>query len=162
MPLLSESSFFRSFVRERYGLDFFRQTPEQIEDELTETLKHLDSLNLLAKSKLRYLKCVARRIEQQGITSPYEIGRVIRQVLTEALEQLKGEGERSDTNHSWMVYNILSYTYFNKRNSLNQQGIAQRLAMSLRQYHREKDEAIHALCNQLLEIEAACRSEDDD
>ena len=155
IPVLSESAFFRKFVRETCNLQFFHMNEAEIEEELKEALKHLDSPAFLAESKLRYLKSVAARIEQQGITSAFEKGRVIREILVGGLEQLQGEGTRSDSSLSWIVYNILSYTYFNKKNTLTQAGIAVRLSISLRQYHREKDEAIQALCNRLLEMESA-------
>lgn len=161
LPELSESAFFRKFVRETCHLQFFHMSKEEIEEELKEALKHLDSPAFLAESKLRYLKCVAARIEQQGITSTYEKGRAIRETLTSALESLKGDGTRADSDLSWMVYNILFYSYFNKKNTLTQAGIAQRLSISLRQYHREKDEAIQVLCNRLLEMDAA-RGEDEE
>jgi hypothetical protein len=135
---------------------------DTIEDELKDVLEHLDSPSFLANSKLRYLKVVALRIEQRGVTSTFEKGLVIRGILTEAFEQLRGEGARKDTVPSWKVYTILFYTYFSNNGTLNQAGIARHLAMSLRQYHREKDEAIKALANRLLEMEVACKQEDDE
>ena len=148
-----ESSLFCRFVCTAH---VFLDT---IEDELKDVLKHLDSPPYLATSKLRYLRVVNVRIEQRGVTSTFETRLIIRGILTEVFEQLRGEGVREDTASSWMVYNILSYTYFSNYSTMTQAGIARHLAMSLRQYHREKDEAIKTLANHLLEMETACKQE---
>lgn len=148
LPGLIESSLFCKFVCAKHA---FLDT---IEDELRSVLKHLDSSHFLASSKLTYLKVVTMRIRQKGATSKLEKGQIIRGVLNEALEQLRGEGPRLDTALSWKNYNILHYNYFSNNNALNQAGIAQHLAVSLRQYHREKDEAIQALLDSLLKMEA--------
>ncbi len=152
MPELSESAFYRKFVRETCDLQFFHMSKKEIEEELREVLKHLDSPVFLAKSKLRYLKQVAARIEQQNASSTLEKGRVIREILKEVLEQLGGHTPRTDTDPEWLLYNVLRYTYFKKTNGFTQELIANDLGMSLRQYHRKKDEAISAICNRLLEM----------
>jgi len=162
IPELSGSSLFRKFVRDTCGLVFFRMTEQQIEEELLEALKHLDSLPFLAKSKLRYLKQVVARCEQQNAASTLEKGRVIREILKEALEQLRGHTPRTDTDPEWLLYNVLRYTYFKRTNGFTQELIANHLGMSLRQYHRKKDEAISALCNRLLEIEATYKGENEE
>jgi len=162
IPELSESSLFRQFVRHTCGLSFFRMTEQRIEEELREALKHLDSLTFLANSKLKHLKQVAARIEQQHASSTLEKGRVIREILKEALEQLRGHTSRTDTDPEWLLYNVLLYTYFKKTNGFTQNFIADHLGVSLRQYHRKKDEAIAALCNRLLEIEATYKGEDEE
>ncbi len=156
LPEFIESSLFCRFIcTEHVFLD-------TIAHELKDVLKHLDSPTFLADSKLRYLKVVTMRIEQRGVTSTFEKGLIIRGILTEAFEQLRGEGAREDFAPSWKDYNILSYTYFSNNSTLNQAGIAGRLAMSLRQYHREKDDAIKALANRLLEMETVYKQEDDE
>jgi len=162
MPELSESAFFRKFVRETCNLQFFHMSKAEIEEELKEALKHLDSLAFLANSKLKYLKQVAARIEQQNASSTLEKGRVIREILKEALEQLGGHTPRTDTDPEWLLYNVLRYTYFKKTNGFTQELIANDLGMSLRQYHRKKDEAISAICNRLLEVEAAYKGENEE
>lgn len=146
----------------RYALAPRKLPPSgELVEDLKEALKHLDSPSLLANSKIRQLKTVAVRIEQSGAVSPFEEGRVIREILNEGLEKLKGTGLRSNTNATWQAYNILSYTYFHKRSDLTQQGIATKLlAISLRQYHREKDAAIIALCACLHEAENKEKQED--
>ncbi len=166
LPELSLSSLFRTFVRDTCGLSLLHMDTQVIQNELAEALKHLDSPVALATSTLRHLKVVTMRIEQKGVTSPFEKGQIIRDILTEVFEQLHGDGERGDTVPSWKVYNLLFYTYFSKNNTKNkaltQAGIAHRLAMSLRHYHREKEDAITALANRLLEMEVACKQEDDE
>lgn len=162
MPELSESSLFRKFVRDTCGLVFFHMTGSEIEEELREALKHLDSSASLANSKLRYLKQIIARCEQQHASSAFEKGRVIREILKEALEQLRGHTPRTDTDPEWLLYNVLYYTYFKKTNGFTQELIANHLGVSLRQYHRKKDEAIEALCNYLLEIEASYKGEDEE
>ena len=148
-PDLLESALFCHFVRAEHAF------LDCIADELEGALKHLDSPPLLAKSKLRYLKLVTSRIEQRGVTSLFEKGLVIKEVLVEALKGLQGEGKRTDNEPSWMVYNLLHYSYFSLTGNLIQVGIAQRLAMSLRQYHREKVLAIQALAHKLILMEIA-------
>lgn len=141
--LFVESSLFCRFVRIEHN--FLDNT---IEGELKEALKHLDSPSLLAKSQLRYLRLVSSRIEQRGATSVFEKGLIISDILTEAWKKLQGTA---------LKYDILAYTYFSNTGELTQAGIAQRLFMSLRQYHREKDLAIKALARRLLEMEIACK-----
>lgn len=162
IPELSESSLFRKFVRDTCGLVFFHMTGAEIEEELREALKHLDSSASLANSKLRYLKQVIARCEQQHASSAFEKGRIIREILKEASEQLCGQPSRTDTDPEWLLYNILHYTYFKKTNGFTQEHIANHLGVSLRQYHRKKDEAIAELCNYLLEIETTCKGEDEE
>lgn len=162
IPELSESWLFRKYVRDLYHLSFVHMSEDVIRKELKEVLKHLDSLTFLANSRFRHLKLVATRIEYRSISSNFEKGKIIREVLNEALERLQGEGTRTNTDPAWLLYNVLSYTYFNKKNGFNQVGIADRLGISLRQYHREKDEAIQALGDCLLEMDTLCSVEDEE
>jgi hypothetical protein len=158
-PELAASPLFR-----RYALAP-RKLPAsgELVENLKEALKHLDSPALLARSRFRQLKIVSARFEQTGATSAFEEGKAVREVFYEALEMLKGEGTRTDTDPAWLAYNILSYTYFHKRSYLTQQAIATKyLAISLRQYHREKDEAIIALCDCLLEMEIAFKEKQEE
>lgn len=147
---LLESALFCRFVRVEHAF------LDCIADELEGTLKHLDKPSLLSKSKLRYLKLVTLKIEQRGVTSLYESGLIIKEVLVEALKRLQGEGKRTDYAPSWMVYNLLDYTYFLHKDYVTQVWIADHLAISLRQYHREKVLAIQALAHQLILMEIAC------
>lgn len=148
-PELAGSPIFR-----RYAASSQKLPPSgALVVDLKEALKHLDSPALLASSSLRQIKPIIERIEKSGAATPFEKGRIIRDFLGERLETLKGIGSRSNTHPTWLAYNILSYTYFNRRSDWDQEKIAGILAISLRQYHREKDAAIVALCDSLHKLE---------
>ncbi len=60
----------------------------------------------------------------------------------------------------WRLYNILHYRYF--KNHLKNEQIAARLEFtSTRQYFRERNKAITALLNILLEMEASLGNDDE-
>jgi hypothetical protein len=158
-PELAGSPLFRRYALAPRKLP----PPGELVESLKDALKHLDSPALLARSRFRQLKIVRASIEQNGATSAFEEGKAVREVFYEALEMLKGEGTRTDTDPAWLSYNILSYNYFHKKSYLTQQAIATKhLAISLRQYHREKDEAIIALCDCLLEMEAVYKEKQEE
>lgn len=77
---------------------------------------------------------------------------VIREVLTEAFERLRGSGYRTDSGPAWKSYNILYYRYF-KHHLKNDQIVARMEFTSTRQYFRERKKAIEALYTILLEME---------
>ena len=87
-----------------------------------------------------------------GAVSASETGIAIREVLREAWEHLRGNGERVDYAEDWRYYNILSYRYFSNP-PLKNEAIASRIGFSPRQYYRERNEAIEELLNVLIEME---------
>jgi hypothetical protein len=161
LPELSESSLFRKFVRETCQLSFFRLGEDEMLEEVREALKHLDKTSHLGTSKLRHLKLVIERLKYGETPLTFKTGLAVREVLNEAFEQMKGTGLRADFDLEWRAYNVLFYTYFDKRSHMNQSQIATRVGVSERHYHRVKDDAIKTLRNILLEMEALCESEEE-
>ncbi len=161
IPELSESALFRKFVRETCQLSFFHMNKNEVVAELKRLLKHLDKPEFLGASKLRHLNLVVLRVQHGDTPSTFQTGVVVREVLNEAFEKMRGPGMRLDHDSSWRLYNVLHFTYFKKIRA-NQEQIAARVGVSYRHYHRMKDEAIETLGNLLLEMEAACNVEDED
>lgn len=149
LPEFSESSLFRQFVRNICHMKLFQMTV----DELANTLEQLDDLKVLGDANLRLMEMVSSRLTKSSVSSPIEKGIVVREVLYEAFERLRGIGVRSDSAPGWRLYNILYYRYF--KYHLKNEPIATRLGLSTRQYYRERDKAIEALLNILLEMEYA-------
>lgn len=155
-PELSESSIFRLFIRTLCRTGFFDLTT----DELEAALKHLDDFAVLGETNLRLMKLVALRLKDQQTPTVAEKGMAIRGVLNEALQHLQGLGRQSDGAADWRYYNILYYRFFKYR--FKNEQIAARLGISVRQYYRERDEAIEALCQCLIEMELAADVSEDD
>lgn len=162
LPELSESSLFRTFVRETCQLSFFHLDEDRMLEEVREALKHLDKTSWLGSSRLRHLKLVLGRLSYADASLTFKTGLAVREVLAEAFEQMKGAGIRADFDLDWRLYNVLFYTYFDKRSHMNQSQIAARVGVSERHYHRVKDEAMRTLSNILLEMEAACETEEEE
>ena len=101
------------------------------------------------------MKAVSKHISEVGeVPSTVERGMVIREVLKEAFERLRGPGVRADSAPEWKYYNILYYRYFRYR--LKHEQIAARLEFtSTRQYFRERNKAIEALLHILIKMEHA-------
>ena len=94
--------------------------------------------------------------------STVERGMVIREVLKEALECLRGSGVRADLAPEWKYYNILYYRYFS-RYHLRHEHIANTLEFtSIRQYYRERSKATEALLYILVKMEHASSSSMDE
>ncbi len=147
-PELSESALFRQFVRVTCQMGLFRMTI----DKLEEALNTFDDVTALGEVDLRLMKTVSQRLSNDGIFSTREKGVVIREVLSEALERLRGSGIRMDSSPEWRLYNILYYRYF--KYHLKNEHIAARLGFtSIRQFYRERNKALAALLNVLFDME---------
>jgi hypothetical protein len=159
-PELSESMLFRRFVRNRYNLQLFNMTPDEVE----KVLDKINDMKVLGESDLRHLRIVSGRLKQEGANEnallAHERGIAVREVLDEAFERLRGNGIRRDTAPDWKLYNILYYRYF--KNHLKNEQIVARLELSTRQYFRERNKAIEALFNTLLAMETAETKNDED
>lgn len=162
LPEYSESSLFRKFVRETCHLSFVHLHEEEVLEALREALKHLDKPGMLGASKLRHLKLVLANLKENDVALTFKTGLAVREVLNRAFEQMKGPGSRVDLNQAWRSYNVLYYTYFEKKSSMNQKQIAARVGVSERHYHRVKDAAIETLGTILLEMEEACEKDEED
>jgi len=75
-----------------------------------------------------------------------------RSVLTEAIERLRPEGERSLTTAEWLLYNILELRYIQGHKIRD---IARRLAMSESDYYRKQRIAIEQVAEMLIQMERA-------
>ena len=147
IPELSQSSLFRRFVSERFSLQRYTPTIEVVE----KALEMLQNPSVLGETDLQHLHIVSLRTKRVAPT-PAEKGIVIREVLTEAFERLRGSGYRNDTEPAWQLYNILYYRYF-KYHLKNSLIISRMDFTSDRQFFRERKKAIEALYNILLEME---------
>jgi hypothetical protein len=148
IPELSESSLFRHFLREKFLLQNYTPTVEAVEG----ALEKLQNPSALGETDLQRLRSVALRT-RHTTSAPAEKGMVIREVLTEAFERLRGNGYRNDTGIAWKAYNILYYRYF-KHHLKNDQIVARMEFTSTRQFFRERKKAIEALYTILLEMES--------
>ncbi len=156
LPELTESALFCQFLRYYSRASTFELTVEQVEN----ALDRLNDNRALGDSPLRYLALVTQRSPTDAQTiSTAERARILRELLTEAFERMRGIGPRSDNAPDWKLYNILYYRYFN-RNRLKHEQIAARIACSERQYFRERIKAIETLLNELVEMEASLHSND--
>lgn len=158
LPELSESAFFRQFVRDTCRAKLFKMEPEELE----RALDNLDDARELGKTDLRLLNLVFRRLKEVEHPSSVEKGMAIRTVLNEAFERLRGSAIRSDGNPALLLYNILHYRYFKKDHSIKNEHIAARLGMSVRQYFRYRSKAIEALLIVLFEMENASTGDVDE
>jgi Novel STAND NTPase 2 len=148
LPELSESAFFRQFVRNTCEVGLFQMSV----DELEKALNYMNDPATLGKTNLRLMKVVTRHFDDDIPLTAAEKGKVIRDFLNEALERMRGSGVRSDTAPDWMSYNILYYRYF--RHHLKNNIIANRLGFaSDRWCYRNRNKAIETLRNILLEME---------
>jgi hypothetical protein len=148
LPELSESAFFRQFVRNILQVRLFELSEEELEDALDK----MDALAELGETRLQLLKAVAQRLDDDDFPSAMEKGKAIREVLCEAHERMRGTGIQSDTAPDWKLYNILFFRFF--RYHLKNNVISGRLGFtSDRQYYRDRKKAIQILRNILLEME---------
>ena len=154
-PELSESALFRQFVRKTCQVNLFRMTSDELEDALLK----IDEPGELGKVGLRLTKMVSQRLSEDRISSDTERGVVIREVLNESLDGLRGEGIRTDSAPDWRFYNILYYRYF--KYNLKSEQIAARLGFTIRQFYRERNRALKALLNVLFEMERVAAGEED-
>ena len=110
-------------------------------EHLEAALDRLNDNRALGDSPLRHLALVTQRLPTDAQTiSTAERARIIRELLIEAFERMRGIGSRRDEAPDWKLYNILYYRYFN-RNRLKHEQIAARIACSERHYFREKNKS---------------------
>lgn len=148
-PEFSESSFFRQFVRNTTKIGLFKMTV----DELEKALKNMYNLADLGQTNLRLLKVVGQRLDGNISPTSIETGKIIRDIMREALERLRGPDMRTDADPKWYSYNILNYRYFS-RFPLKHREIAARLEFTNdRQYYRKHSEAVMTLLRVFFEME---------
>lgn len=155
LSVLSESVLFCRFVSSRSEMELSNKSIS--EQDVEEALNKMDDPIALGETNLRLLKAVTRRLNDDIPSSVVEKGKIIREVLNEALEKLQGSGVRSDLAPDWALYSILFYRYF--RYHLKNEAISDRLGFtSHRQYYRIRNQAIKALLNALLEMDLKASS----
>jgi hypothetical protein len=76
--------------------------------------------------------------------------RAVRAILTQAIESLKPEGQRSMTMTEWILYNILELRFVQGRKVRD---VAQRLAMSEADLYRKQKFAIEQVARKVAEME---------
>lgn len=80
----------------------------------------------------------------------------LRQVLSDAIEHLRPEGDRSFTRTDWMLYNILEMRFIQGRKVRE---TARRLSMSDSDFYRKQSVAIEHVAKQIQEVERASRTD---
>jgi hypothetical protein len=80
----------------------------------------------------------------------YNPAQAVRDMLSDALEHLKPEGQRSMMRADWLMYNILELKFVR---GLRVRDIARRLAMSESDLYRKQRLAVEALAQQLTVME---------
>ena len=101
----------------------------------------------LTESELLHLNIVWREMNEAQDDNPV---RALRTVLTQAIENLKPEGERSLTTTEWILYNILEMRFLQGRKVRD---VALRLAMSESDLYRKQRVAIEEVARQISEME---------
>jgi hypothetical protein len=153
---LSGSALFRNFVRTKP----YEQHHALTYDELKKVLDKINDPRVLGESELKHLRVVSKRLKRIDSPSTLERGKVVREVLNEALKRLEGQGSRSDAAEDWKRYNILYYRCF--KHHLKHELIMKRLNFdSSRTYYRERNKAVEVLLNALLYIESSTSDEED-
>ena len=150
---LSESALFRHFVRHILQAKIFKMTPEELEH----ALDNINDAAALGETNLRLMILVSQRLRKDVSSTAVEKGMIIRSILNEAFERLRGPGVRSDSDLAWQQYNILHHRYF--KSHLKNEQIAARLGISVRQYFRYRTKAIEALLNILFNMENASNAD---
>ncbi|MBN1562532.1 MAG: hypothetical protein JXA10_01745 [Anaerolineae bacterium] len=101
----------------------------------------------LTQSELLNLNAVWREMEEADDNNPV---RALRTVLTQAIENLKPDGQRSLTTTEWILYNILEMRFLQRRKVRD---VALRLAMSESDLYRKQRIAIEEVARQIEEME---------
>lgn len=109
----------------------------------------------LAHSPLVRLQVVRDRMADND----HVPAKAARSVLTEAIERLRPEGERSLTAAEWLLYNILDLRYIQGHKIRD---IARRLAMSESDYYRKQRIAIEQVAEMLIQMERSAPTASDD
>ena len=145
---LSGSLLFRKRMRSLSQDDLIRLSVEDIR----EALEHLDDAEFLAQNQLGRLQCIASQLDNGTDGPTNKRGMLVRDLLRKAFEQTRPGDIRNDSALEWRLYNIFWYRYFKHR--LPNPMIAARLNISVRQFYREREKALHSLLKEVLDIEA--------
>jgi hypothetical protein len=100
----------------------------------------------LADNQLIQLRIVQRE-QERNHSSPT---RALQAVLTQAIESLRPEGERSMTTTEWILYNILEMRFLQGKKVRD---VARQLAMSEPDFYRKQRIAIEEVARRISEME---------
>ncbi len=100
----------------------------------------------LTKSPLMRLEIVQRAVAEHG-SNP---ANALRQILTEAIELQKPEGQRNMTTAEWILYNILELKFVRGQRVRD---VARRLAMSESDLYRKQRVAIENVARSVTQME---------
>jgi hypothetical protein len=99
----------------------------------------------MTRSRLMDLKVVQQ--EMESTDTPVH---ALRNVLQEAIERQKPDGERTMTDVEWTMYNILDLRFLERKKVKN---VARRMSMSESDLYRKQRLAIEAVADTILEME---------
>ena len=100
----------------------------------------------MTSSPLLALQVVQRLAEERGGSAM----KALRDVLKQAIERMRPEGQREMTTPEWILYNILELKFLQGRGVRE---IARRLAMSESDLYRKQRMAVEAVAQILAEME---------
>jgi hypothetical protein len=129
-------------------------------NDIKKALDNIHDAQFLGECALRHLKLVSMRLKQADTATSIDRGLAVREVLKEAFERMRGSGSKTDLAPEWRLYNTLYYRHFNHRR-MKHEHIAANLAISPRQYYRERQLALEILFQHLLEMETIAADKDD-
>jgi hypothetical protein len=95
-------------------------------------------------------------VEQAMLAYNDDAPKALKAVLTEAIEQLRPDGERSFTAAEWVLYNILELRFIQGRKVRD---IAGRLAMSESDLYRKQKIAVEAVATSLSKMEERAQAD---
>lgn len=150
VPVFSESSLFREFVRKVGSVDLTSITI----DDLCKIMDELGDLRFLGESKLGYLNLVYLQVHDSDNISKIEKGVIVDKLLQSAVEQLRPKSTPQDAENDWRLYNILIWRH---RDKIQNEEIAARLGIGIRHFYRERKRAAKALLQVLMKMEIASK-----
>ncbi|MEN8098359.1 MAG: hypothetical protein ABFQ89_04735, partial [Chloroflexota bacterium] len=119
---------------------------ENLTKLVRDALRHYWGGPRLTRSPLLQLKIVRQSASKhQG-----SLTKAMRAVLSEAIESLRPEGDRSLTTAEWVLYNILELKFL-KRYQVRE--VARRLAMSESDLYRKQRVAVEAVAQAIAQME---------
>lgn len=119
----------------------------QFPDMVRDALKDYWGGPKFTESDLLNLTIVSHEMKKTDDNSPV---RALRSVITQAIDNLKPEGQRSLTTTEWILYNILEMRFLK---GAKVRDVARRLAMSESDFYRKQKRAIEEVARQIEEME---------
>jgi hypothetical protein len=126
------------------------------EDSIRDALKSLNDQQRLKRHPLARLNLV--RVRCRDDSDAGERGAVLREVLREAIESLKPEGEEPDyVSDAWRSYLILNEQYVRGRSP---DYLADTMSLGRTTYYRKQLQALYLLGNVLRRMERRCAGDE--